>query len=108
MSDKTKEIDLTVLATVLIAPVAALLLLPILLWSGWAASILWGWFAVPAFGLPPLSITNAAGICLLISVARVKLSAPKDSLSFGQKVFAVVFGPPFAVGMGWLVKWIAL
>jgi len=34
---------------------------------GWAFSVLWGWFVVPMFGLPVLTIPAAAGLLLVAS-----------------------------------------
>jgi hypothetical protein len=36
-----------------------------IIWSGYVFSILWAWFFVTAFGLPPLSIPAAIGIRLV-------------------------------------------
>ncbi len=33
---------------------------------GITLSILWGWFAVPIFGLPPLSVTQAIAVSLVV------------------------------------------
>jgi hypothetical protein len=53
--------------------IAALIFLPILLalsvvLNGYVLCVLWGWFIVPTFGLPRLSIPAALGVALVASV----------------------------------------
>ena len=48
--------------------VLAILILgiPIMILQGWVLTLLWGWFAVPLFGLPPLSLAPAIGLMVLV------------------------------------------
>ncbi len=46
--------------------------------NGWALSTLWGWFIVPLFGLPALTIPYALGIS---TIAGFLLSANNTSKS---------------------------
>lgn len=39
-----------------------------MLLNGYAFSVLWGWFIVPVFGVPALSVMQAVGIATLISM----------------------------------------
>ena len=45
--------------------IAIAVVIPLVIFRGWVLSILWGWFIVPSFGLPPLSIAAAIGLSLL-------------------------------------------
>lgn len=108
MSTKTDDADITVLAAVIFLPLFALALIPVLLWYGWAASVLWGWFVAPTFGAPAISVSQAAGISLVIGLLRFKLSAAKDETKLSTKLIALLIGPPCSVGLGWVVKWTAL
>jgi len=38
--------------------------------GGYVLSIMWGWFVVPLFNLPPLSVPYAIGIILVVSFLR--------------------------------------
>lgn len=76
-------------------------------WMGLTLSVLWGWFIVPLFGLPALSIWQACAVLLVASVLRgwnpnKRDEKPKD---FWFKVLLI---PPFATGLylvfGWFVK----
>ena len=40
-------------------------IVPSLLVHGYVLSILWGWFIVPQFGLPALSLASAVGVSLV-------------------------------------------
>jgi hypothetical protein len=108
MSAKSDDSAFTMVAAVVVMPFIIATLIPVLLWFGWAISILWGWFVAPVFGLPAITISQAAGLSLVLSAMRAKLSAPKDETSFALKALTVLIGPPMAVGIGWVVKWIAL
>jgi hypothetical protein len=51
------------------------------IWHGYVFSVLWNWFAVPAFGLPALSLAMSVGIALLVNYAtyhRVAVPASPD------------------------------
>lgn len=108
MSDKTNDFEAGALAGFVIFPIFTLLLVPVMLWQGWAAAILWGWFIVPTFSVPAISISQAAGIMLVVGLLRFKMTGPKDEISWTTKIVGFVIGPPIAVGLGWVVKWTAL
>lgn len=107
MSTKTYELDASMVLAVLIMPFLMLLILPISLWFGWAASVLWGWFVTPVFGLPQITITQAAGISLILALLRAKLASPKDETSLSVKALVIIVAPPLSVAMGWILKWLA-
>lgn len=48
--------------------IGLVIILPALAIQGWVASILWGWFMVPFFKLPALSIPVAIGMRLCLRV----------------------------------------
>jgi len=53
----------------LISALVVLILIPVLqVFNGVILSIMWGWFIVPIFHLPQLSITQAIGISLIVSI----------------------------------------
>jgi len=77
------------------------------LWSGYALSVLWGWFMVPAFSLPPLSIGYAIGVAMVVSYLTqpVKLDDHKkdwkENLINGVTVAAL--RPAISLLLGWVV-----
>lgn len=81
--------------------------------NGWALSTLWGWFIVPLFGLPALSIPYALGIStiagFLLSANNTSKSDSKSngdrelSTLFAELIALVVLRPAFAVLMGWII-----
>jgi hypothetical protein len=80
-----------------------------MIWRGYVFSILWGWFAVPLFGLPALSVATAIGLSLLIGFATYQhIREPKDERSTSQQVGRIVgtsfLYPLFVLGLGWIVK----
>lgn len=77
--------------------------------SGYALSVLWGWFIVPIFHLPQLSITAAIGISLVIGyLTHQIINDPKDSdRSFAEKIGVAtaysILKPGSALLIGWVV-----
>ena len=49
--------------------------------TGFVLSTLWGWFVVPVFGAPALSIPVAIGITLLMRVVGNRYDNPDDDNS---------------------------
>lgn len=79
------------------------IILVVTLLRGWALSILWGWFVVPIFGLPPLSVVQAIAIALMASMLTHQYVPPKEKDTWGPWAQAFL-GPLLALGMGWIVK----
>jgi len=75
--------------------------------SGWAFSVLWGWFIVSAFGLPALSIPMAIGVMMTISFAMPTKEESEDGKGFSDRMigaFSVVVAKSLVlVGGGWVV-----
>jgi hypothetical protein len=69
---------------------------------GWVLSVMWGWFIVPAFGLPALSIPIAIGIAMIMSYLTHQIE-PDDSST--AKAAGHAFGGPIMVLLlGWIVQ----
>ena len=79
-------------------------------WSGYTLSVLWGWFVVPVFGAPLLSVAQAYGLALVVRVASGLKDAPesKGDKGFGLVLAKLVLLPPFICGLflffGWVTK----
>lgn len=76
--------------------------------GGWALSTMWGWFIVPIFELPTLTIAQAAGVSCVAGLFRtVKVNQESNDNDFvvtiAKSVGVVVFVNLFAVGWGWVV-----
>lgn len=60
---------------IVLAAVAVLALTPVLfgvvalsaIINGWVLSILWGWFIVPVFNIPAISVEQAIGLAMVVS-----------------------------------------
>jgi len=77
--------------------------------NGYVLSVLWGWFIVPPFSVPPLSVATAIGLSLAIGMLVNRESSPsgekKDiSDAIAAVVSRVVFAPLFTLFVGWIVK----
>lgn len=94
------SISLVITAVIL----SAILIAGVIVANGWALATLWGWFIVPTFGLPSLSIPVAIGICLIVGFLThqpVQSSKPKQ----GRAILAGrLFEPFVVVALGWVVK----
>lgn len=70
---------------------------------GWALSILWGWFAMPVFGLPALGIAQAMGVALTIGILTHQYVPNKDKETW--QPFATMLCAPFlGLLIGWIIK----
>jgi len=79
------------------------LMIAAVLLRGWALSILWGWFAVPIFGLPPLGIAQAIAVALIVSFMTHQYVPSKEKDNWGPALFPIMM-PLFALGIGWTVR----
>ena len=75
-------------------------------WSGLTLSILWGWFVVPAFSLPTLSLLQAYGLALVLRAARGYQDQPKSEDGFGAAMAKAFITPPLVAGLLLLVGWV--
>ena len=82
-----------------------------MLLNGYAFSVLRGWFIVPVFGVPALSVMQAVGIATLISMLSYKYDSSDDVRSKYKKTeervmetaFATILPPLFFIALGYLI-----
>lgn len=77
-------------------------------WSGFVLSILWGWFAVPIFGLPPIGLAGAIGVATVVGLLThqyVNTSSDQDKTKAAwNAVGYMAIRPLFALITGFVVK----
>ncbi len=75
-------------------------------YSGYALSVLWGWFIVPIFSLPVLSIPAAIGLALIVNYLTQDWKQNESDSSGNDallKLAAVGFiKPTFALFFGYI------
>lgn len=77
------------------------------MFSGYALSVLWGWFISPYFNAPELSIPLAIGVALIVQY----LTHQQEKAESGRDISDVLMEgaaraitkPAVAIGMGWFV-----
>jgi len=83
-----------------------LLIVPLTIWRGYALTVLWQWFMVPALGLPELRVAEAIGVALVVTYLTYHSAGSdiKDGTEEAVKrtVFQALF-PLLALGFGWIV-----
>lgn len=95
MKKSTQQL-VTVLATLFIA-------IPLMIvWGGFALSVLWGWFIVP-LGLPPIGIAMAAGLMLTVSFIRSKCRDDDGDKNY-ERIIHGFAAPVFALAFGWIIS----
>lgn len=74
--------------------------------NGYVLSVLWGWFIVPVFGLPALSIPVAIGLALVVSFLTkdVTIDDSSDKQNAGKKLVVIMLRPLLVLFTGWIVK----
>jgi len=90
-----------VLGLALLIPLTAIL-------RGWVLTILWGWFVVPTFDMPQLTLAPAIGIALVVSYLTHQISSGKKddraaSDQIGKMIVHAIVGPLFTLLFGWVV-----
>lgn len=78
-----------------------------IVWHGYALSVLWGWFMVPAFHLPVLSVPMAIGVAMVLGGMTGKKRSydeVKDPTKKKGAFFFPFVAPGFALALGWIVK----
>lgn len=80
------------------------------IWSGYVLTILWAWFVVPTFGLPPLALAPAIGLAVVVSYLThqytPKAAKPDEGKwdESGRAIAHMVLKPALALLVGWIVK----
>lgn len=85
--------------------VSMLLWLPIAALWGWAISLLWEWFIVPAFNLPIILMHEALGLAVVMSLLTKNVDTTDTRDYVEQLVSSNIIGvlrPLLAVGVGWV------
>ena len=94
--------------TGLVAFLAGVFFYVAVVFNGYALSVLWGWFMVPTFGLPPLAVAPAIGVSLVVSFLTnhdddsVKVERSSGE-AIGRSVGLAILRPAFALFFGWIV-----
>ena len=78
--------------------------------NGWALKMLWGWFVVPTFDVPQLSIPVAIGIAVIAAFLTHGLHYQTNRANQEDRLSRMVEGacyqfinPLWCVGIGWIV-----
>ena len=85
---------------------ALLMIIPSAIWHGWVLSIVWGWFIVPLFGLPSLSIAYAVGLVLVAGMFRGESKTDEDDdvvYRIAKSLGNAFLGPLLVLGLAWIV-----
>lgn len=76
--------------------------------NGYVLSVLWGWFMVPTFHVPALTLAPAIGLAMVVSYLTYQISDCEESdKGFGEKIARgvayAIMKPGFALFAGWIV-----
>lgn len=105
-SAKNHELTAGIAVAAVFGGLAALILTLVwgAFWAGLAASVLWGWFAVPIFGLPTIGVAQAYGIALVLRSFRgVMPEDRKTDRSAGEVFVRGIMLPPLTCGLFLLI-----
>lgn len=72
---------------------------------GWVLSILWGWFMVPVFGLPHLSVVQAIGVAMVVGFLCHENTDTKknEEKGFAWSLSMVAVIPLLSLFIGWII-----
>jgi hypothetical protein len=79
------------------------------IWSGFALSVMWGWFIVPTFGLPALDLAPAIGLAMVVGYLTHQYDSSKEATGdhlerLLRPLGFLIARPAIALVMGWVVK----
>lgn len=92
-----KTLTMGIAASALLGGLAAIVLTLVwgAAWGGFTLSVLWGWFVVPLFGLPALSIAQAFGLALVVRSANdINSQSEKSKDGLSTAIMRLFFLPP--------------
>lgn len=97
------------IAPVLIA-LMGVLSAPFVIWKSYVITILWSWFVVPYFNLPPLSIWLVYGLMTLYGIFKSDYTVKKeqDDTNWKSTFVMLLLGPAMSLGVGYLIHHFAL
>ena len=72
----------------------------------WVLTVLWGWYAVPAFGLPGLSTLHAFGVSLIVAFLTYQPQLD-DKRSPARKLGDSITISLMTLCAGWVGTWFA-
>jgi len=72
--------------------------------EGYVLSVLWGWFIVPVFSAPRLTVAYAIGLALLVGMLTHRVRKPEDTPETPFFLAMSVINPVIFLVIGWIVK----
>lgn len=72
--------------------------------NGYALSVLWGWFVVPALGAPALRIPYAIGLSLVVAMLTHQQRKSEHTPEFAEALLSGLITPFLMLLLGWIVK----
>lgn len=75
-----------------------------LLWTGYVASVLWGWFVVPTFSVAYINTLQGTGLILVTTLATAKYRPMADNEKKGERWVFTFLTPLFFLAFGWVIK----
>ena len=75
-------------------------------WRAYVMTVLWSWFVIPMFGLQPLTIAVAFGLCLFVALFSRRTNSDEENEKMKSwQYWAVNAVSPLAIlGLGWIAK----
>ena len=82
--------------------IAVLVMISLYLLNGVALMLLWEWFMVPTFGLPAISMMQAIGIGIIVSIMTMQHIPRNEDEKIEMFKFSFLT-PVLATAIGWVV-----
>ena len=104
-------IGVVVVAMLIVAVMAISLITLASIINGYVLRILWGWFIIPVFHLPNLSLAQAIGFSMVIGLlthrssytSTNEKSKEEKRKEFVQYLYTLIVYPLVTLGIGWIV-----
>lgn len=110
MSERTWDEDAEVVRGCLWTVGALVATFALIPWWAYVATVLWSWFVVERFGLPPLGWAEAFGLRLVVAMFSAHAAYPDDDDEnrverMKWRIAYAVAWPALALGLGAAARW---
>ena len=96
---------LNILGSLVAFAALVILIAPMSLYFAWAATHLWAWFVAPVFSVPNLTVLQAWGITLTLSMLKPEIDFSKSGdKDWASGILGIILAPLFALGFGYAIK----
>lgn len=86
---------------IILGTIAAIVLS--MIYTGFVFTKLWGWFVIPVFGLPMLTIAQAIGLTIVMRMVTIN-QILENKKQWHENLILCILYPTFGLLFGWIIQ----